>query len=167
MNIAIKLGCVLLLGTACNGLAAVERTPQALAWMSGCWSFEDKNGRHEEIWLAPAADHMPGLARGVNKGSTGDLEFLRISLIDGELYYLPQPWGEARPGFKLETLQGQRAVFVNETHDFPTRIIYEQPDAGRLIARIEGHIDGKPRGFDFPYRRSTCPQGIAPAAPAP
>lgn len=163
-----RWGLLLILILACGRLAAAERTPQALAWMSGCWAYEDARGRHEEIWLAPMADHMPGLARGFRNGATSDLEFLRISLIDGELYYLPQPWGEARPGFRLETLQGKRAVFVNETHDFPTRIIYERPDAGQLNARIEGEIDGKPRGMDFPYRRTTCPEeGATPPPQAP
>jgi len=94
-----RLVLLLIAVLACGRLAAAERTPQALAWMSGCWAYEDARGRHEEIWLAPMADHMPGLARGFRNGATSDLEFLRISLIDDELYYLPQPWGEARPGF--------------------------------------------------------------------
>jgi hypothetical protein len=43
-------------------------------------------------------------------------------------------------------------VFENPSHDFPQRVIYRKVPDG-LLARIEGVINGKPRGEDYPFKR--------------
>jgi hypothetical protein len=50
---------------------------------------------------------------------------------------------------------GDEVVFENPAHDFPQRIRYRASGAA-LQARIEGTMNGKTRGIDFPYTRTNC-----------
>ena len=52
----------------------------------------------------------------------------------------------------MSPMTDDEVVFENPTHDFPQRIIYRKGADRSVTARIEGVIDGKARGVDFPFK---------------
>ena len=55
-------------------------------------------------------------------------------------------------GMLLESAADGTVTFENPSHDFPQRISYRRTAAG-IAARIEGLMNGTPRGVDFPFTR--------------
>lgn len=105
-----------------------------LAWLSGGW----EGGGFEEHWMKPAGGTMIGMGRMVQEGATVFIEFLKIEESEGSIYYRATVEGQPEASFKLAKLGKNEVVFENPEHDFPQRIIYRQPKAGELHARIEG-----------------------------
>lgn len=128
--------------------ASVDR----LAWLAGCWSQARPNGVTEEHWMAPGGGTMLGMSRTVRGEKTVEHEFLLIRVDNGVLAYEARPSGQAPAIFPLKHLDTDAVTFENPAHDFPQRIIYPRTAEG-LTARIEGTMNGKSRGVDFPYVR--------------
>jgi hypothetical protein len=129
------------------------------AGLSGCWERTDKSGvTISEMWMKPAGNSMMGTGRTVKNGKTVDFEFLRIEQRDDGIFYIAKPKANAtETAFKLKTPVTDSYVFENPDHDFPQRIIYKI-SANALAARIEGTMNGKTRGIDFPSTRTSCEQ---------
>lgn len=146
---------ILLLVTAALS-ATIEaeqaKTADQLSWLAGCWKLERPDGFVEEFWLAPAGGAMLGISRTIRNGAMTEHEFVAIRDDAGVLSYVARPSGQAGASFAAVTVSATEAIFENPKHDFPQRIIYRKTDAG-LTARIEGTMDGKTRGVDFPYAR--------------
>jgi hypothetical protein len=68
-----------------------------------------------------------------------------------------QPFGQPPAEFIAASVSDTMVVFENPQHDFPQRVIYRKRGADSLIARIEGTMNGKSRGVDFPYAKGRCP----------
>jgi Domain of unknown function (DUF6265) len=130
-------------------------TTTDLQFMTGCWVFEADGRRVEEHWLAPAGGSLIGVSRTVKGGKTVEYEFLQIRDLPEGLTYIAKPSNQPEAKFVLSSKTADEVVFENPTHDFPQRIRYRlQGDT--LRARIEGTLNGKPRGIDFPYTRTSC-----------
>jgi Domain of unknown function (DUF6265) len=124
-----------------------------LAWLAGCWSQPRPDGVTEEHWMKPAGGTMLGMSRTVRGGKTTEFEFLQIRVENGTIAYVARPSGQAEATFRLKTLGEREVVFENAQHDFPQRIIYRRTADEGVTARIEGTMNGKARGMDFPYAR--------------
>lgn len=137
--------------------SAIAQAPPAtvdrVGWISGCWSRAHPDGLTEEHWMAPSGGTMLGMSRTVRNGKTTEYEFVQIREVEGSLAYIAKPSGQAEATFTLETLTAREVVFENAAHDFPQRVIYRQNGDGGVTARIEGTMNGKARGVDFPYAR--------------
>jgi hypothetical protein len=118
-------------------LSAADPEVEDLAWMSGHWS----DGRVEELWLAPKADLMLGMNRTILANGRAAFEFFRIAKTGNGIAYLAQPGGRPPVPFPLVESKPGRVVFVNPSHDFPKRIVYELRD-GKLCARADDGKDG-------------------------
>jgi hypothetical protein len=127
----------------------------ALAWLAGSWAGSDGGADHEEHWTSSRGGAMVGMHRTVRDGRMVEFEFLRIEERAGALVYLSMPNGRspATP-FTLKSLDGERVVFENASHDFPQRVIYWK-DGETLRARIEGTVDGKSRSLEWRWTRSS------------
>ena len=140
---------------------ALSQTPKAelssLAWLAGCWEGSYSNGRSvTEQWMKPSGETMMGMSRTVKNGKTVEFEFVRIvKEEDGSIHYVAKPSGQEGASFKLISLEETKVVFENPKHDFPQRISYRL-SGDSLNARIEGTMNGKERGIDFPYRKVKC-----------
>ncbi|MEO8167737.1 MAG: DUF6265 family protein [bacterium] len=151
---------VSLLLIACS--TAFSQSPDAglesLGWLAGCWEGNYAGGRFvTEQWMKPLGGSMMGIGRTVKNGKTIEYEFVRIVLEDdGSVVYIAKPSGQSEASFKLVKLDGKRVVFENLQHDFPQRVIYYMPGPDSLVGRIEGVMNGKEKGIDFPYRRVKC-----------
>lgn len=127
-----------------------------LAWLGGCWNNERGNRSVEEVWLKPKGGMMLGLGRTLKDGQAIEFEFMRIHEEKGEIFYTAKPSGQPEASFKLISNKNGEVVFENPQHDFPQRVIYRKQTDGSLIARIEGEMNGKKRGIDFPFKRARC-----------
>jgi uncharacterized protein DUF6265 len=134
-------------------------TVDDLAFVSGCWRLESNGRTIEEHWLAPAGGSLIGVGRTVSGGKTVEYEFLQIRETADGLTYIAKPSGQAEASFPLVSHSVDEVVFENPTHDFPQRIRYRRAGPDALHARIEGTMNGKARGIDFPYARAACPAG--------
>jgi hypothetical protein len=132
---------------------APNATIDQAAWVAGCWGRQGGGRTVEEHWMKPAGGTMLGMSRTVANGKTAEYEFLRIVEQDGTLAYIALPSGQKEATFTLAAARPDELVFENPTHDFPTRIIYQKQPDGSLKARIEGTMNGQPRGIDFPMSR--------------
>ena len=137
------------------GTCQSPATTADLAFMTGCWKFEGDGRTVEEHWLAPSGGTLLGVSRTVASGKTVEYEFLQIRDLADGLTYTAKPSGQPEAGFKLASKTTDEVVFENLSHDFPQRIRYRR-GTDRLDARIEGALDGKARGIDYPYVRVSC-----------
>ena len=131
-------------------------TTSDVAFISGCWKLEANGRTIEEHWLAPSGGSLMGVSRTVAGGKTVEYEFLQIRDMPDGLTYIAKPSGQAEASFKLLSNTADEVVFENPAHDFPQRIRYRKVGADTLQARIEGTMNGKSRGMDFPFTRAAC-----------
>ena len=140
---------------ATPGTCQPAATTADLTFMAGCWAFEANGRRVEEHWLVPAGGSLLGVSRTVAGGKTTEFEFLQIRDLAEGLTYIAKPSNQAEARFVLSSRTADEFVFENAAHDFPQRIRYRR-DGDSLRARVEGTVNGKPRGIDFPYKRTAC-----------
>lgn len=157
MTIQLILGALAIIMASVHGTSEPESTVQnatvdELAWLAGCWSAVRQDGVTEEHWMKPVGGTMLGMSRTVRGGKTTEYEFLQIRNVNGTLSYVAKPSGQAEATFAVKSIADGEVVFDNPAHDFPQRIIYRRTTGG-VTARIEGTMNGKARGIDFPYRR--------------
>jgi hypothetical protein len=138
----------------------VEAQPAAtttdLAFMAGCWQLKANGRTTDEHWLAPAGGSLLGVSRTVAGGKTAEFEFLQIRDLPQGLTYIARPSNQAEAQFKIASKTADEIVFENPAHDFPQRIRYRRAGPDGLHARVEGTMNGKTRGIDFPYVRVAC-----------
>jgi hypothetical protein len=132
-------------------------TTADLKFMTGCWAFEANGRTVEEHWLAPAGGSLMGVNRTVAGGKTTGYEFLQIRDLPEGLTYIAKPSNQPEAKFVLSSKTSDEIVFENKAHDFPQRIRYRL-DGQMLRARVEGTMNGKERGFDYPFARTSCLQ---------
>jgi hypothetical protein len=151
-------GCLLILMVLGTGAGAGQESGvDKLAWMSGCWAFDDGKQKVEECWMRPAGQSMLGTSRTIAGGKTVFTEYVQIREAKGEIAYVVSLGLSARPvSFKLIKNTDNEIVFENPEHDFPQRIIYRRESPDNLFARIEGQEKGVNKAMDFRYKRSKC-----------
>lgn len=144
---------------AVSPVAHAQADPFApVAWMAGCWAQQGREAGSVEQWMAPAGGTMLGMARLLKNGRVAEFEFMQIRAdAQGALTFIAQPQGRPPTEFALLRHGETDAVFENAGHDFPQRVLYRREAADRLTARIEGRVNGKDRGIDFPMQRTACP----------
>lgn len=138
--------------------ALPQTTPTAsrlekLSWLAGSWALDSAGTRSEEHWTAPRGGLMVGMNRLVIGGRARAFEFLRIREQGDTIAYLASPGGRPATAFPLKELGERRVVFENLAHDFPQRVIYWLADDGRLRARVEGMMKGKPQSEEYVWRK--------------
>ena len=130
-------------------------TTADLAFMAGCWRLDGKGRVVEEHWMAPSGGSLMGMSRTVVNGKTTEYEFLQIRDLPEGLTYIAKPSNQPEAKFVATSKTADEVVFENPTHDFPQRIRYRLAGT-TLHARIEGTMNGKARGVDFIYTRTSC-----------
>lgn len=128
-----------------------------VAWLQGCWQMTSGPRLIEEQWTRPRGGIMLGLGRTTRDGRLVEYETIVLSEKDGTLTYEARPSGQLATVFTLHEIAGERVVFANDAHDFPQRIGYRADGAERLLAWVEGTMNGQPRRIDFTYQRVACP----------
>jgi hypothetical protein len=142
-------------GCAAAAPRAAEVDGEAdLAFLVGCWTGEEDGMTTTESW-SREGDKLVGTSRTTRGGEVVETETLEI-VVDGDrATYVASPSGQKRTEFTLVEVAEGRLVFENPEHDFPQRITYVQPEKDVLSARIDGVVDGSPRGVEWRWAR--CP----------
>lgn len=137
--------------------SAIRTAAQELAsldWMAGQWTGTERGVVSEEHWTGTAGGGLVGMHKDVQGDRMVSFEFLRIgSGPDGRVTYFSSPNGAPQTLFGAKEVGGARVVFENLDHDFPQRILYWLDGEGRLHARIEGPMDGKPVSEEWVWTR--------------
>ncbi len=158
-RIAVTVVAVAVVATLAVGAQlAVPVAPDmdSLVWLAGCWQLEKDGVRIDEQWMAPAGGLMLGIVRTVRNGAVVAHEHLLLRAEDGGIVLTASPFGQATTSFRLVAQAPGEVAFANPAHDFPQRISYRKTADGKLVARVEGLVDGKLEGLDFPYRPVPC-----------
>ncbi len=154
----IKIVGLLILSVVCVAGQNKVTSIADLNGMAGCWERKDaaKKLLVSEQWMSPAGTSIFGMGRTVKSGKTVDYEFMRIEQRDDGIYFVAQPKANAEEtAFKLIRSTLNEFVFENKEHDFPQRVIYKLQEA-KMTGRVEGTMNGKERGIDFPYVKVKC-----------
>ena len=126
---------------------------QSLSWMSGRWAGSQDGTESEEFWTDVRGGTILGMHRDTKGGKTAGYEFFRIETVPEGLTFFASPQGRPpTPFVAIENGKG-RIVFENKAHDFPTRILYWLGSDGKLHAKIEGMLDGKPASEEWSWSR--------------
>ena len=114
-----------------------------LEFMVGNWS----NGARPpaewviERWAPARGDVMLGTGLTGRGGKATSYEFMRIAVDEkGEIAFWGSPEGKPPVRFGLVSANGAEAVFVNEAHDYPQRIVYRRTGYGMsaTISKADG-----------------------------
>ena len=72
--------------------------------------------------------------------------------MENEIFYFAKIAENEYPvPFKLIQLSDNQAVFENDNHDFPQRIIYSLKSPQLLMAEVVGEEDGKFKRIEFKF----------------
>lgn len=135
------------------GAAAENLEISRLAWLEGVWTGVSGGVTMEEHWTSPAGGGLVGMHKDVRNGRMISFEFFRIVADSNRVCYLTSPNGAPATTFCAIELGKSKVVFENLAHDFPNRILYWRDERGRLHARIEGTIEGRPSSQDWTWTK--------------
>jgi len=148
-SIAVSLFLLLSCAAAADDL-------QKAKWLSGCWAGTDGGRSFEERWMPPRGGAMVGVGRSFRGEKMSNTELTILRSREGGLSYEAFPVGQPPAVFPSIKVTEDTMVFEDLQHDFPQRIIYRRTAKGTLLARIEGKVDGKERGIEYPMKRVPC-----------
>lgn len=137
-------------------LEVAEVSVHRVDWIAGCWGADDRETGSGEFWILTQNDVLLGLGRTVRGGETKSYEFMQIDVAGDRLIYTAEPQCQEPTRFVQARIGDAEVVFENGEHDFPQRVSYRLVAPGRLLARIEGEVDGERRSVDFPMTRQDC-----------
>ena len=154
----MRLGIVLASITCLvAGSAQAQTMP---AWIAGYWLSCDNAEQVSETWTSGGPEVM--LGSGLTRAKNGThFEMMRIGKGSaGGLSLFASPDGVPPTEFTLKSMDANRVIFENPSHDFPQRIIYSR-NADVLSARIEGRMKDRDAAMDWRYRAAAlntqCP----------
>jgi hypothetical protein len=156
---ALLFACVALV-SACSASAQNALPSAAPDWLSGYWLSCADGTETVENWFGAGTGVL--LGTNLTRGEQSSFEFLRIaSNARGGVSYYAMPNGRApATEFAMMSNAGRRAVFSNDAHDFPQRVIYART-GDVLTARIEGNMNGAPVQMEWTFQRAApdthCP----------
>lgn len=120
----------------------------------GEWQLEDKPVI--EKWIEKDGNYS---AKVIVTSGADKLVTEEIRIIENEngIFYEAHVADQNQGGailFKLISLEEHKIIFENKQHDFPQRITYELTEKDKLIAIIEGILEGASKSMDFKYFRN-------------
>jgi hypothetical protein len=142
-----------------SALAQTKFDVASVKWLTGCWenNNEKKGSVILEQWTSSEGGALFGIGRTLKHGKLVSWEMMRIvQENDSAKFFAQLPGAAQATPFALKSANTVELIFENLENDFPHRVIYRNAGANKLAARIEGKIDGKDKGIDFPMTRIKC-----------
>jgi hypothetical protein len=137
--------------------AVAQQSLNQFKFMLGDWSLERQGGKIFETWKRSSSTEYSGKSYSIK--SAGDsvlLENMILKVSGREILFVPTAVGQNDDLpviFKLVSSAKNSFVFENQQHDFPSKIVYQNTSPNKLLAWIEGTIDGKPKKIEYLYIR--------------
>lgn len=145
---------------ALNGCSDKDNGPSKLEqinWVLGYWEMVSPEGKVTESWVRTNDSVYSGIGKYTDTaGQTLTTEEISIVLRNGELLYIPEVSGQNNGLpviFKEASFSDTMIVFENKNHDFPQRIVYVKQGEGKMLAYIEGEMNGEPAKMEYPYTK--------------
>ena len=141
------------------GSAQTGPSMDDLAFLHGSWSLKTVKGRIVESRKKINQTCFEGISYSI--GHSGDstlLETVKLQKLNGAIFFIPTGYGEGNNStiaFKLISAENNTFIFENIEHDFPTRIVYRSVSDDKILAWIEGSINGKLKKIEYPYSRDS------------
>jgi hypothetical protein len=146
---------VLAVLAALTQIGKLPRVEQ-VAWLRGCWEMQTREGSIEAQWLSPRASSMLGVSRTIHGTLLAGYEMDLIRERGDRLSYEANP-SDGEPSLFLSTAIGEgKVAFENLKEQFPSRVGFELPSPGRLLAWSEGVRNGQARRIESVYDRVPC-----------
>lgn len=127
------------------------------SWLIGTWSNAYNERRDYEAWEKYNDSTYLGRSYSIQNGDTVSSESIKLVEEGAALYYIPIVQGQNNNlsvSFKLITLESDKIIFENQSHDFPQRISYQLITQDSMIAEISGMLKGEHSARQFPMRRT-------------
>lgn len=160
-RVFVRISVILVLSLsafAAYGQTAVP-TIKAVGFMAGCWEIRNAERKSviSEQWMMPDGKAMLGISRTVKAEKMTGYEFMKLVEDANGVTFYARPYNakEDTP-FKMTKWAANEATFENPANDFPQKVTYKLTGSDSLFARIEGPMNGKLSGIDFPYVRVKC-----------
>ncbi len=155
-----KIFITLVASIALNSCSDKDNGPSKLEkidWVLGYWEMVSPEGKVTESWIRTNDSVYSGIGKYTDTaGQTLTTEEISIVLRDGELLYIPlvSDQNNGQPViFKEASFSDTMVVFENKSHDFPQRIVYVKQGEGKMLAYIEGEMNGEPARMEYPYTK--------------
>jgi hypothetical protein len=121
----------------------------ALKWLAGNWQADKWGGTFHAHYSTPDGGKIVSYSKLVAGGALKFYEFELFEVVDGKVTYTPHPAGRRSPhSFPLVESGAQRAVFANDEHDWPKRIVFERPAERKLVITLSGGEKKEVFSFD-------------------
>lgn len=148
---------IFLLGHYSALIAQHHNSVKDFGFLKGSWTMNTAKGRIVESWGISKNSGMEGISFSIsNSGDSTLLETIKIHESEGSIYYTPTGYGpgnDSTVSFRLISVKGKTFVFENKDHDFPQRISYQYQSEKKVLAWIEGTVNGKFKKIEFPYSK--------------
>lgn len=141
----------------CGSPAETADKLDKMEWVLGYWEMSTPEGKVAESWVRTSDTVFAGV--GKYSDSTGKMltsEEISIVLRDGKLLYIPtvaNQNGGQPVVFSEQTFSDSLVVFENMGHDFPQRIVYVRQADNKMLAYIEGEMNGEQMKLEYPYTK--------------
>lgn len=137
-------------------LGAQKMPIKRFSFLLGHWELKTKSGKITEHWKSNSNTYSGSSYTYNEKGDSTLTETIVLKEINGNWEFSVTGYEKGNTGtthFKLISTKENSFVFENAAHDFPQRIVYQPQGKDKLIAWIEGKMNGKERKIDFAYHR--------------
>ncbi len=142
---------------SCGDKANQPSKLDKIGWVLGYWEMVSPEGKVTESWIRTNDSVYSGIGKYTDTaGQTLTTEEISIVLRDGALLYIPlvSHQNNGQPVvFKEASFSDTMVVFENKSHDFPQRIVYVKQGEGKMLAYIEGEMNGEPAKMEYPYTK--------------
>jgi len=130
---------------------------EKIDWILGYWEMVSPEGKVTESWIRTNDSVYSGIGKYTDTaGQTLTTEEISIVLRDDKLLYIPlvSNQNDGEPViFREVDFSDTMVVFENKNHDFPQRIVYVKQGDGKMLAYIEGEMNGEPARLEYPYTK--------------
>ncbi|MBJ2176092.1 hypothetical protein JBL43_17705 [Aureibaculum sp. A20] len=130
---------------------------ESLKWLVGNWDNIIPEQQSYERWKVKNDSTLTAYSYTIVLKDTVFQENMRIQQISNQLMLtvsVPNQNEEQPVEFKLIPESNNEFTFVNEQHDFPSKITYTNPVKDSIHAWVEGQIDSTYKKIDFYFKRS-------------
>lgn len=165
-NIAIVSVAILLATASCKENSKDDTNPsennvleasvQNASWLIGNWGNTLPDGSFIEKWTKESDSVYKAESYFIANNDTLFAEYVTLGKINDTLAYtvtVPGQNNEKPVSFKLISMSGNKLVFENPQHDYPSKIEYIKITADSIVAVISGAKKGKQASETFAMAR--------------
>ncbi|MDZ7626373.1 MAG: DUF6265 family protein [Ignavibacteriaceae bacterium] len=117
----------------------------------GKWQMDTDKSEFFEEWELVNETELIGKSYRMKEGVKMISENIYLKKFADQWAYVAIPKSQTITLFALTEYSNNKFIFENKEHDFPQRIIYEFSSDGKLLAVVEGEVEGKIRREEFSF----------------